>query len=824
MNYQDKTKEELIGELAQQKKELDSLKALFHKEITERKYVELVLGERLKELACYNRISEIFSNPELSIETMCEEIIQVIPEAFQFPKLTKASLSIYDKVYAAPDLLNTKNSVNQQIKVKDQIVGQLEVYYTGEEVAPPNQMFLPEESILLWAVSSRIGKYLEFSKSDEDLHENELKYKELVENINDVVFEIDNRGIIQYISPSIERILGYTTLEIIGKNFLDFVGANAEYLAQRLALLKEKLEISSEYKLHTKIGEERWIRLSTRAIYRDGILTGAFGTLIDITEKKQLDLELQKSEALYRSILQASPDTIFISDLEGHVLFTSPLALKMFGYEDSGFPLGISLFSFIDPADHQKAHDAIRQMFDGKFGGSTEYIGVKSDGTRFDMDVNGEFIRDPEGNPTSMVFIARDISDRKMAEQKLRMSESLYKSVLDASPDTITITDLTGKIVFSSPKALKMFGYDTAEWLINRTLFDFIDEKSKQKAEASIMEMFQGHFSGAEEYTAIKADGTHFEIEVNGDFIRNEKGEPVNILFVTRDISERKLAEEKLRKSEETYRVLVETINDVVYEVTREGIVNYVSPSIERFLGYKPEELIGQNFFRYMHEEDRPAIVERLATLGQRNYSFLEYRYYSKDGNICWVRSSTNPMFENGKMIGGRGVLIDITERKKAEEELLLSEQKYRALFYDSPEAYLLFYDGQFIECNTTSEKLIGGNRSAIIGKTPQDISPEYQPNGRRSDEYVTEVITDALKEGQHSFEWVHKKVDGTEFLARINLATVDYEGKRVLFVSWVDITAQHEAEEKLRQSESRYKTFFEGNRSVMLVVDPELV
>ena len=801
MNYQDKTKEELIGELAQQKQELDSLKALFNKEINERKYVEFVLGERLKELACHNQISKIFSNPALSIETMCEEIIQVVPEAFQFPKLTRASLCIYDKVYEAPHFEKTKYFINQQIKVKDQIIGQLEVYYTGEELTPPNQIFLPEESMLLWAISSRIGKYLEFNKSDEDLQQNELKYKELVENINDVVYEIDTHGIIQYISPSIERILGFTSLEITGKNFLDFVGENADFLAQRFALLKEKFEISNEYKLHAKTGEERWIRLSTRAIYRDNTLSGAFGTLIDITEKKQLDLELQKSEAMYRSILQASPDTIFISDLEGHVLFTSPMAIKMFGYEASGFPLGISLFSFIDPADHPKAREAIRQMFDGKFAGSTEYIGVKSDGTRFDMDVNGEFIRDSEGNPTSMVFIARDISDRKMAEHKLRMSESLYKSVLDASPDTITITDLTGKIVFLSPKALKMFGYEKTETLIDRSLFDFIDEKSKQKAQTSIMEMFQGHMLGAEEYTAVKADGTHFEIEVNGDFILNENGEPINMLFVTRDISERKLAEEKLRKSEETYRVLVETINDVVYEVTSEGIVNYVSPSIERFLGYKPEELIGQNFFKYMHEDDRHAIIERLTTLNQRNYSFLEYRYYSKDGNICWVRSSTNPMFENGKMIGGRGVLIDITERKKAEEDLRESEEKFRMIFNNVFDGISIFEEDpdpskrRLIDCNEQYAAMSGRTRDELL-KLGNISSITQSIEGSNNEARLHGISEKLAYHG--SFKW--NRPDGKDNSIEYIAMPITWQGKSHSIGIDRDITEQKQKENELRK------------------------
>ena len=139
---------------------------------------------------------------------------------------------------------------------------------------------------------------------------------------------------------------------------------------------------------------------------------------------------------------------------------------------------------------------------------------------------------------------------------------------------------------------------------------------------------------------------------------------------------------------------------------------------------------------------------------------------------------------------------------EKAEEikSLENEEKRYRALFYDSPGAFLILVDGVFIECNIAAGKLFRGSREDIIGKTPQMISPEFQPNGERSEEYASEIIKSTFEEGKSSFEWVHRRKDGSEFLAKINLSHIEYEGNQALFVNWSDITSQREAEILLRK------------------------
>ncbi len=128
------------------------------------------------------------------------------------------------------------------------------------------------------------------------------------------------------------------------------------------------------------------------------------------------------------------------------------------------------------------------------------------------------------------------------------------------------------------------------------------------------------------------------------------------------------------------------------------------------------------------------------------------------------------------------------------------SEQNYKSLFDNSPDGYLIIRDSSFIECNKAAETLIRGSREQLIGSTPVMISPDKQPNGRDSGEYTAELLAEAYRRKKKSFEWVHKRFDGTEFLTRVNLAVIEYEGNEVLVTTWHDITEQRAAEEQIRK------------------------
>jgi len=140
----------------------------------------------------------------------------------------------------------------------------------------------------------------------------EAKFFNLVDNINDVIYSADAEANITFVSTSIRNLLGFQPEDIIGKNFTAFIGIESEALTKWFEEIQNKFDLQNDYKILSPTGETHWIRLSSKAQFKDGVFDGVTGILIDVTVTKNIELELHKSEALYRSILNASPDTIFI--------------------------------------------------------------------------------------------------------------------------------------------------------------------------------------------------------------------------------------------------------------------------------------------------------------------------------------------------------------------------------------------------------------------------------------------------------------------------------------------------------------------------------
>jgi PAS domain S-box-containing protein len=262
-----------------------------HTDITHYKKTESALHERMKELNCHNRISEVMSDPHLSMEDVIEKTLRLIPDAWQFPEKTHSSVQVRGSEYRTPGFLRSENSLTEEIRANNSIIGRIEVCYS-EDNHPGESLlvFLPEEASLLFSIAERLGNYIHRNENEKALSENEQKYRELVENISDVIYKIDAGGIITYISSAIEKIIGYPAEKIIGKSFAPFVGINSEFLTQRLKELSLKNELDKEYKIVSRTGETRWIRLATKAVFKDGKLTGS--TLPKI--KQGEDTETQK--------------------------------------------------------------------------------------------------------------------------------------------------------------------------------------------------------------------------------------------------------------------------------------------------------------------------------------------------------------------------------------------------------------------------------------------------------------------------------------------------------------------------------------------------
>jgi len=164
----------------------------------------------------------------------------------------------------------------------------------------------------------------------------------------------------------------------------------------------------------------------------------------------------------------------------------------------------------------------------------------------------------------------------------------------------------------------------------------------------------------------------------------------------------------------------------------------------------------------------------------------------------------------------------ELRERNQVLEALQDSEEKYSILFLNSPDSYLIIKDGVFIDCNKATEEMMGGDRSSIIGKTPASLSPEFQPDGKKSTESAEEKISYAFKYGKNTFEWMHRRFDGSDLYVEVSIAPMILKGVQTLFTTWRDISTRKMAENALKEKEIQFKEFFDKAADAIFIAELE--
>ena len=400
------------------------------------------------------------------------------------------------------------------------------------------------------------------------------------------------------------------------------------------------------------------------------------------------------------------------------------------------------------------------------------------------------------------------------APQNGRASSALAEKLLEFAPDAIVVTNAAGLIIEANPQAEKLFGYTRAE-LLGLPVETLIPERFRG-AHPDHRKKYGDHPSvrsmgiGLELYGRRK-DGTEFPVDIMLSALQVE-GETVT-LAVVRDISERKQIETALQKSEESYRVLVESVKDyAIFMLSPSGQVLNWNSGAERIKGYRTEEIVGQHFSRFYTPEDvergKPAEELKIAASeGQLEDDGWRLR---KDGSRFWANVIITAIRgKNGELLGFSKITRDFTERKNTEQALQISEQRFRTLFEASPDAILATGEnGQITEANPQAEKFFGYSRAELAGQPIEMLVPERfrkaHPDHRR--EYAAHPRTRPMGMG---LKLHGRRKDGSEFPIDIMLSTVETPGGKLVLSVIRDLSEAMRAQEELERSE-REKRYLE--------------
>lgn len=538
-----------------------------------------------------------------------------------------------------------------------------------------------------------------------------------------------------------------------------------------------------------------------------------------VSDISQSEKALRESEEKLKTIIETSPDGIATSTLDGKIQFVTEKLVSIFGYASTDELIGRDVMEFIHSSDQEKMGYLINELLNGHLTGPAECLLVKKDGSLFYAEANANILCDAGKNPIGILYLERNITERKKAEALLRESEERYRLLHDSSLDGIMLTAPDGRIFSANASACHMLGR-TEEEIIQAGRNGVVDTTDPNLALAIEERSRTGKFIG--ELTFIRKSGEKFPVELSSSLF-TDRDDNTRTSLTFHDITERKQAEDKLRESEERYRFLTNNIPDIIYSLDGEGnIVTVNSPAFEHY-GYIEQDSKGKPFLNFVHPEDREIVIGSFLKALEEQRKFtqgLQFRIVAENGFSYWFELNSQARFDNqGQYTGEEGVLRDITERKLAEEKLINSEASYRRLFEAAKDGILILdaETGVILDVNPFLLEILGSPKEDICGKELWELG-FFKDIAANKSNFLELQQKEYIRYEDLPLETTHGRRLNVEFVS--NVYEVDH--RRVIQCNIRDITERKLTDEKLRESEQTLRNFITNSPDTMYVLDLE--
>ncbi len=519
----------------------------------------------------------------------------------------------------------------------------------------------------------------EIGRVERALRESEKRYRTLIEHATDIIVTIDiETGTLSSANIFLEDATGYRREDILEKtHFSNLIHPDdRERVLQRLQdrIDGVKRHPNTRFRLVRADGSYLSVEINGAVLHNgDGDPDYYLAIIRDVTERERAEEALRESERKFRALVELTSDLIWETDAYGTYTYASPMVKKILGYEPEEF-IG-KTFLDLTPADEvERVFEYFTDRARAKESFSAfVYTNLSGDGSRVTVESSAVPILDDDGNLVGYRGVDRDVTERIRAEEALKQSEEKVRALLNASTDSAILTDSRGTILAINETAAQRLGR-TVDDLVGADIFSLFEPEVAKNRKAWANHVVR---TGEPVRFEDERNGIVFDNSVYPIFDKN--GLVIQVAIHGRDITEYKRANESIKKSEDHFRQLIENALDAIAVVGTDGTILYESPSAERIIGYKAEEILGTNVFDMVHPQHRrrvaavfKQIVDNPDITGYEEFPFLH-----KDGawRIAEVSAKKLPD-EDRVVINYR----DVTERKRAEEALRESEKRYRLL------------------------------------------------------------------------------------------------------------------------------------------------
>ena len=704
-----------------------------------------------------------------------------------FPMLDDRVREEYKEVFESGRIIETEEADVFSAQEVTTITRKIPVFQEGEVVR----------------VVTVLKDITEQKRAEEALRKSEMEYRLLADNVSDNIWIFDLKTLkITYSSPSTVKITGFSPEEVLSQPIEEMFTPHSLKVVRKI--IKEELAKDGdpeadpnrsrmlELEEYHKDGSTVWVEI--KAVFlrdNEGKPTAILGVTRDISERKRAEGALRKSEGRHRTLIEASNDAIFLETMEGHVLDCNSRACEIYGYTKDE----LMSMSASDLVDEETAATFPAVMAEHMRTGRifVEAIGKRKDGSIFPTEVSTRVT--VLGEDQLVVVFARDITERKRAEEALRESEELYRTLVDLLPDAVYV-HIGGKIVFGNKALFKLVGVDSLEQVIGKSPLDFAHPDYKEKLkERSLMLKTRDEALLPFEGKVVRIDGTIADVEATSIPITYKNKRAIQTVVI--DITDRKNAEAALLESEKRFRNIFENSTIGIYRTTPEGEIILANAALIQMLGFSSfDELVSRNLEKEGFEPSYPRSQFRELIEKEGEIRGLEAAWKKRDGTSVFVRESARALrSEDGKVRYYEGTVEDITDRKMAEEALREKEEHYRNL-YESALVGLWrtrISDGKFFKANIVTANLLG--YSSVDDLLEDCIASELYPITSRAD-----FLKKLHEHGEVSnFEAHFTLKDGTE--RDISISARIYPDRGYIEGVTIDISERKRAEGDLKKS-----------------------
>jgi len=600
--------------------------------------------------------------------------------------LGKTDFDIYPESYANNSLLEDK-----------------QVLYDGIPILGKEKRYANDR----WALSSKlplknidgqvvgiVGISIDFTERKK-IQEQLLLFINLFDNISDAVQVNTEDGQLIYVNKVASERLGIKPEDVLKHKVTDYlvIYPTLDAWYKHVSELKEvDFLITAGVNLNQNTGLEFPVEVTVKYV---DINNKGYVVAIsrDISERKKAELALQESEEKYRFMTENSSDVIWHLDTNYVCDYISPADERMRGFSQDEV-IGNQLWSALKPegieqvlqmrAKRQLAKQSETHIDIAHF----EVEQLCKDGSWIWTEVSSTTHFNKDGELIGFHGVNRDISQRKRTEMALRDSEVKYRELVNNSPDAIVILT-EGKIAFVNDESGRLMCAVNEQELIGQSFVRFLHSDYRRELISKMNEAFEdGIIIAPFEAKLVRFDGSTVEVEVKAmQLILDNK---LSVQLIIRDITQRKQTEIKLQKSEHKYRQITENMSDIVWTSDLQFNLSFISPSVERMIG----ESIENHLKKSIYEKFTPKSVEKIIALSQKelynennpkcdkNRTFkVEVEHYRADGSIFWAEINMSILRdESGNPIGIQGETRDVSDRKNAELELRISEERKASL------------------------------------------------------------------------------------------------------------------------------------------------